>query len=274
MPSYSRRKTAEHASRSRTDSSGVSSFDPFARFYDLDTEGLDADLAFWIQLARRTGGPVLEIGCGTGRVLLPLARAGFSVVGVDVSPAMLAIAREKVAVARLGKQVELVQADALDLHLNRLFPLVFVALNSFGHFAEPGEPARALESMRAHLEPGGLVALDLTNPTPGAFGETNGLVIHEYTRPGPTPGWQTVKLRSQWQDYVAQRIDVSCMYDEVSPSGEIRRTLAPFVLRYFYPNELRLLFERAGLTVEAMYGSYDLDPLSDESDRLIVIGRS
>lgn len=249
-------------------------FDPFARFYDLDTEGLDTDLSFWIELARRTGGPVLEIGCGTGRVLLPLAKAGFTVVGVDVSPAMLAIAREKVKAHGLDRRIDLVECNALDLDLGRTFPLVFMALNSFGHFAEPGEPERALERMRAHLEPGGLLALDLTNPTPGAFGETTGLLIHEYTRSGPTPGWQTVKLRSQWQSFVAQRIDVNCIYDEVSASGEIRRTLAPFALRYFYPQELRLLFERAGLIVENIYGSYDLDPLDDDSDRLIPIGRN
>lgn len=252
----------------------MSAYDAFARFYDLDTEGCDDDLAFWVQLARRTGDPILEIGCGTGRVALALAKAGSSVVGVDVSPSMLAVAREKVAAAGVARKVELVRADALDLELNRRFPLAFVALNSFGHFSEPGEPARALERIGAHLEPGGLLALDLTNPTPGAFGDGNGVLIHEYTRAGPRPEWQTVKLRSQWQDHVAQRIDVSCLYDEVGPGGEVRRTLASFVLRYFYPNELRLLFEQADLAIETIYGSYDLDPLTEASDRLIVIGRN
>ena len=252
----------------------MNTYDAFARFYDLDTEGCDDDLLFWVQFARRTGGPVLEIGCGTGRVLLPLAKAGFSVVGVDVSPAMLAVAREKVTAAGLSRKVKLVQADALDVRLERRFPLAFVALNSFGHFAEPGEPERALTRCREHLELGGLFALDLTNPIPGAFGEVNGLLIHEFTRAGPTPDWQTVKLRSQWQDHVAQRIDVSCIYDEVSPTGVVRRTLAPFVLRYFFPNELRLLFEGTGFAIEAMYGGYDLEPLTDQSDRLIVVGRN
>lgn len=252
----------------------MNDYDKFARFYDLDTEDSNDDLTFWEQLAHRTGGPVLEIGCGTGRVLVPLAKAGCSVVGVDLSPGMLAIAMEKVEIARLGKRVELIQADGLELSLGQRFPLALVALNSFGHFAKAGEPQRLLDRLRAHLEPGGIVALDLTNPTPGAFGATDSTVIHDYTRDGPTPGWQTVKLRSQWRSYVDQRLDVSCIYDEVGPAGEVRRTLAGYVLRYFYPNELRLLVERAGLVVEALYGSYDLDPLTDESDRLIVIGRN
>src|SRR5579884_2028833 len=129
MPSSSRRPTVGRASRSSTDPSVVSVYDPFARFYDLDTEGIDADLPFWIGLARRAGGPILEIGCGTGRVLIPLAEAGFRVVGVDVSSAMLAIARDKVAASGVGDHVELVQADALSLDLGQVFAFVFIALN-------------------------------------------------------------------------------------------------------------------------------------------------
>lgn len=251
----------------------MSAYDVFARFYDLDTAGLVADLPFWVNLARRTGGPILEPTCGTGRVLVPLARAGFSVVGVDLSAPMLAIAHQKVEATGLGDRVELVQGDVLDLALGRTFALALIALNSFGHFAEPGAPERALAALRAHLQPDGLLALDLPNPVPGAFGDTNGLVFHEYLRDGPTPGWQTLKLRSQELDPVAQRVDVNCVYDEVSPSGEVRRTLASFPLRYFSLHEICLLCEQAGLLVEDVYGSYDLDPLAEDSERMIVIGR-
>ena len=252
----------------------MSTYDVFARFYDLDTEGFDADLPFWVNLARRTGGPILEVGCGTGRVLLPLARAGLSVVGVDVSPSMLAIAHDKIAQAGQSTRITLVEADALTLQLKRRFNLAFIALNSFGHFFEPGAAERVLERINANLVPNGLLALDLPNPTHGVFGETTGVLLHEYIRPGPTPGWQTVKLRSQQLNQVDQRVDVSCMYDEVSPTGDIRRTLATFVLRYFYPYELELLLDRAGYTVESMYGGYDLEPLDDSSDRLIVVARA
>jgi SAM-dependent methyltransferase len=251
----------------------MSSYDAFARFYDLDTEGITADLPFWVSLARRTGGPVLEVACGTGRVLVPLARAGFSVVGVDLSAAMLAVARDKLARAGLNRKVELIEADALSLDLHRVFPLALVALNSFGHFAEPGAPERALERIRLHLAPDGVLALDLPNPVPGAFGDTGGLLIHEYTRDGPTPGWKTTKLRSQELDPVAQRVDVSCIYDELTPAGEIRRTLASFALRYFPLHEICLLLQQAGFAVEAAYGSYELDPLDADSPRMIVVAR-
>ena len=252
----------------------ATNYEQFVRFYDLDTQGFDADLPFWTNLARRTGGPILEIGAGTGRILIPLAEAGFSVVGVDSSPGMLAVARQKVKSARLGKKITLVEADARDFQLNRLFPLAFVALNTFGHFGEPGEPECVLERLRVHLQPGGLLALDLPNPTAGAFGDTNGLLLHEYTRPGPTADSQTVKLRSQLLDEIDQRINVSVMYDEVNPSGEVRRTLASFVLRYFYAHEIELLLRLAHFTVEAIYGSYELDALTDRSERMLVVARA
>src|SRR5579883_3458926 len=252
----------------------ATNYEPFARFYDLDTQGFDADIPFWINLARRTGGPVLEIGAGTGRVLIPLAEAGFSVVGVDNKHGMLAVARSKIAVARLGKKISLVDADVRELNLGRRFPLAFIALNTFGHFSESGEPERVLERLRAHLSPGGVLALDLPNPTSGAFGNTDGLLLHEYTRSGPTPGWQTIKLRSQWLNETGQRVDVSVMYDEVNPAGEIRRTLASFVLRYFSAHEIELMLRLAKFTLEAIYGSYELDALTDHSERMLVVARA
>src|SRR5204863_9443703 len=135
-----------------------------------------------------------------GRVFAPLAEAGFDVVGVDISPAMLAVARTRIANRGIGSLVELIEADALVLNLGRRFPLAIIALNSFGHFFEDGAPQQALDRLSDHLLPGGLLALDLTNPVPGAFGDTTGVVQHDYTRPGPRANWQTVKLRSQSLD--------------------------------------------------------------------------
>ena len=248
-------------------------YDTFARFYDIETSDIVDDIPFWISLARRTGGPILEVACGTGRVFAPLAAAGFDVVGVDISPAMLEVARARITASGIGGRVELIEADALLLDLGRRFPLAIIALNSFGHFFEEGDPEQALDRISEHLLPNGLLALDLPNPVPGAFGDTNGVVIHDYTRPGPRADWQTVKLRSQSLDPIAQIVDVNCIFDEVGPNGEIRRTLTSFALRYFYRNDLRLLCERSGLLLEATYGDYDLADLDENSSRLIALIR-
>ena len=146
-------------------------------------------------------------------------------------------------------------------------------MNSFGHFFEDGDPELALDRLSEHLLPGGLLALDLPNPVHGAFGDISGVVIHDYTRPGPRIDWETVKMRSQSLDPIAQIVDVSCIFDEVAPTGEIRRTLTSFALRYFYRNELRLMCELAGLVLEAAYGSYDLTDLDENSPRFIALIR-
>ena len=248
-------------------------YDTFARFYDIETADIVADLPFWLSLARRTGGPILEVACGTGRVFVPLAEAGFDVVGVDISPAMLEVGRAKLRERNLAERVDLILADALDLALGQRFPLAIIALNSFGHFYQEGEPERALDRLSEHLAPGGLLALDLPNPTPGAFGDTTGLLLHDYTRVGPEPSSQLVKLRSQSLDHIAQIIDVHCFFDEVAATGQVKRTLTSFALRYFYRNELRLLCERSGLILEATYGNYDLGELDEDSPRMIAVAR-
>ena len=108
-------------------------FGAYARFYDLDVGQIDDDLFMIREFAARTGSPILELACGTGRVLLPLAREGHHLTGVDVSPAMLELARQKLDAEGLASRVDLVQQDMRHLDLDRRFNLALVALSSFCH---------------------------------------------------------------------------------------------------------------------------------------------
>src|SRR5207249_4667681 len=118
---------------------GSIDFDRFARFYDWDTDTEADDLDFYRNMAARTGGPVLEVGCGTGRVLLPFAKAGTRLTGIDVSPWMLARARAELTAAVLAERVKLVEGDARTMSLDERFRLVYIALNTFMHFTAPAE---------------------------------------------------------------------------------------------------------------------------------------
>lgn len=248
-------------------------YDRFARYYDLDLGGEAEDADFYAELARRTGGPVLELGCGTGRLLEPLARAGHRCVGVDVSSAMLAVADRKLAAAGLRSAVELVQADARELALDRRFGLAFIALNSFMHFVSDEDQRRVLTCARAHLSELGLLVLDLPNPDFSLLGETSGQVIHEWTRVSPESGRQVVKFRSQRVDTSRQLLDLLFAYDELDWDGTVRRTAIPFRLRYLYRRELDLLLEACGFTVDAVYGDYWLGAYGPDSPKLIVVAR-
>lgn len=254
-------------------------FDGFARYYDLDTGFETDDIDFFVALARKVGGPILEVGCGTGRVLLPLAKAGYRITGIDISPAMLEKARSKAQRAGLTEGVTLVEADARVLRLDTKsgqpeeYRLAFIALNSFMHFVEEGDAEAALRSTARHLRPGGALVLDLPNPEASLLGETGGQLIHEWTRLNPENGNLVLKFRSQNIDTARQVIDLTFIYDETASDGLTRRTALPFSLRYYHPRELALLLREAGFTIESIYGDYELGDFSQDSLKLLVVAR-
>ncbi|MCD6289632.1 MAG: class I SAM-dependent methyltransferase [Anaerolineae bacterium] len=252
---------------------GTVDFDVFARYYDYEYGAFDADVPMYLGFAERVGSPILELAAGTGRLLLPLARAGFQVTGIDISEALLAVAREKIRAADVESQVRLVRADMRDFALEQRFHMAFCALNSFMHLETVRGQAMALRCWRRHLQPGGLLIIDLFLPNPARLGEEDGRLMLQHTWKDETTGVTIVKQHARRVDFAEQRLDVHFIYDEISPDGTIRRTVTPFTLRYLGRFEMQLLLERSGYIVEAVYGSWDLDPLESDSDRMIFIAR-
>lgn len=251
----------------------MGNFDCFARYYDLDHENFRRDIDLYRNLARRSGAPILEIGCGTGRVLIPLAEAGYEVTGIDLSPAILAIAAERVAKSGVAPRVHLVQADARDFHLPDRFALAFVAVNTFMLFVGLDEQLQVLERVAAHLRPGGLFVLDLFNPDLSQLAEARGVLVYDYAKIDLASGHTVSKCHAGQVDVANQRLDVTFIYDELGDDGAIRRTVAPFSIHYFWRRELELLLDKTGYQVEEVYGSYELDEYTPESERMIAVAR-
>jgi SAM-dependent methyltransferase len=248
-------------------------FGIYARFYDLDLGDRDEDLLMIQQFADRCGSPVLELACGTGRVLLPLARQGVQITGVDVSPAMLEMARRKLAAERLTERVTLLEQDMRELTLGETFNLAVVAVNSFMHLLTTDDQLATLTRIRHHLNPGGLLLLDLFNPDPSRLLEFRGRVTLDKVMTDPDTGHRLMKFSSEQVDLGRQLIQVTVILDEVDGEGHVRRTLFPFSIRYLYRHELELLLRHAGFVVEAIYGSYDLDEFSGDSEKMIAVAR-
>lgn len=251
----------------------MSEFDVFARFYDLDYGEVQEDIDLYRNFVRRTGGPVLELACGTGRVLIPIAQDGYDVTGIDVSRAMLAVADEKARRARVADRVELVEADMRSFSVDQRYALAIVAVNSFLHLITTEDRIDALNRIARHLQKDGLLIVDLFNPDPYIFPTFDGRMVHDSTKQVRESGKTVVKFSSTRVDLAKQVLRVTFFYDEVSPEGEVRRTIAPFSLSYLFHNEVGLLLDRAGLHQEAIYGSYDLEPYDSESPRMIVVAR-
>jgi SAM-dependent methyltransferase len=250
--------------------------DPFAAyagFYDRDYAGVDDDLFMIRQFAARCGSPILELACGTGRVLLPLARDGYRLVGVDVSPAMLEVARHRVARERLEGRVTLLEQDMRALNLDRSFALTVIALNSFCHLLSTDDQLAALASVHQHLAPGGLLLLDLFNPDLGHLLDARNQITLDKTWTEPDSGRRVMKMCSQSVDLSEQVIHVTLLLDEIDGQGQVQRTIFPFDMRYLFRHELELLLRHAGFEVEAIYGSYDLDEFHAGSERMIAVAR-
>lgn len=245
-------------------------YDPFARYYDADFHDYVEDLPFYRELARRTGGPLLELMCGTGRVLVPLAADGYTITGVDVSPAMLDIARGHLADAEAGANATLVEGDVRDLPLpTAAFALAFVAVNSFMHLETVRDQLACLSNVRRALTRRGLLVLDLFNPDPTDIArEDNRLVLdREYE----LDGRRVQKFIAIDSDAAAQLSRVTYLYDETDAEGRVSRRTMRFSMRWFYRYELEHLLARAGFSVRSVYGSYDLDDYATGAPRLIVV---
>ena len=248
-------------------------FDIYARFYDPDLGELDADLSFYEQFAARCGSPILELGCGTGRVLLPLAREGYRITGIDASAEMLERARAKIAAEELGERVTLAQQEMAELDLGERFNMAFAALNSFAHLHTTEEQLQALARMRRHLNPDGLLILDMFNPDMGRLLDARGQVALARVIPEPDTGHRLMRFYSEEVDLGQQLIHTTYIVDEIDVEGNIKRTLFPFTLRYVFRYEMELLLRHAGLEVEEIYGSYELDEFSGDSEKLIAVAR-
>jgi SAM-dependent methyltransferase len=265
--------TAWPAGRNWREEPIMDDYDVYAPFYDLEFGDRGDDLLVIEQFAARCGSPILELACGTGRVLLPLARQGYQVTGVDVSAGMLDVARRKVTEEDLDERVTLVQQDMRHLALEERFALAVIAVNSFMHLRTPDDQLEVLARIRAHLQPGGLLYLDLFNPDLGLLLDMHGQVFLDKVMVHPETGHRLMRFRSQQADLGQQTISVTYMVDELDDDGRTRRTLFPFHVRYLFRAELEHLISRAGLALEAIYGSYDLDGWSGESDRMVTVAR-
>jgi len=249
-------------------------YDNFARFYDLEYCNLTDDLEFYRQFAERCDSPILELGCGTGRVLKHLAKAGFRVTGIDASRPMLDIARQSIADdTRLQRRIKLEEADMRSFKLRTRFHMAFCAINTFMHLMTTEDQVACLRTVHQHLVADGLLIIDLFNPDLALLLEGGGRIMLERLLVDPKGPTLITKMVSAWVDRVNQVNHLTYLYDEIGESGELRRTVAAISQRYLYRYEMEQLLVGNGFAVENIYGSYDLDPYSQDSIKMIFVAR-
>jgi SAM-dependent methyltransferase len=248
-----------------------------ARLYDVDLEEDPGDLDLYLALARRAGEPILELGVGTGRVAIALAEAGHRVTGLDLDEAMLERARRRATEAGddVAARLELVQGDMVEVRLPSAgtFRLGFIALNTLFVLATRDRQRAALATLAAHLAPGGVAVVDVWLPDTDDLARLDGRLILEYERRDPETERRVTKVAAARHDHALGVVDLTSIFDEGAPGEPAVRWIRHDALRLVSAAELRVLAEEAGLIVEQLAGTYELEPLGPGSDRAILIAR-
>ncbi len=245
-----------------------------AELYDLRPIGWPGELAFYLDAARAAGprAAVLEVACGTGRVLLELARAGFSVTGVDRSPAALAIARSKLAD---GLQASLVEGDMRSFDAGGPFDLAIVPAHSFQFMATADDQDRALRRIRDHLRPGGRLVLHVDHDSLASLGAMDG--SERLGRPIVQPrGGRRFRPRYAWTyDHAWQNATLRMGWDELDADDSVvgHWELQPMVLHVPSAVELEHALRGAGFEDPEVAGAFDRSPFTAESGDMIWTAR-
>jgi SAM-dependent methyltransferase len=245
-----------------------------ASLYDVFE--FDADVPLYADLARAQGRNVLEVACGSGRLALPLARAGLSVVGIDASPHMLDIARAKIAAEpALAPRIRLVTADMRDFEVEGSFDLAIVAVKSFAYLTERADQLRCLARIAAHLRPGGLLAIDLLHPQPEWLASPVGSIRDDLLQRSERHGFTLSRVESVVSTDLARQIRViRSAYEAIDDHGQpVAKRFVEWPFRYTYRFEAELLLERCGFAVEAIYGGYEREVFSSDSRAMVFVAR-
>jgi SAM-dependent methyltransferase len=259
---------------------GSALYDSFiADYYDESpvVKGRVQDVAFYRDAAREFGDPVLELGCGTGRITMALAEAGKRITGLDLSERMLERAVKKRGALRVEarERIHFVQGDMARFDLGEKFRLVIIPFRPLQHLLEVQQHMDCLDCVRKHLAPGGRLILDVFQTDaermhdPVHMRET---LVTEYV----TTDGRQVRITERVAAFhrAEQRNDVEMIFSIRHRDGRQERMVFAWPLRYFFRYEVAHLLARCGFQVAAEYGDFDRTPIRDDSPEMIFVAEA
>ncbi|HEV7662588.1 MAG TPA: class I SAM-dependent methyltransferase [Chloroflexota bacterium] len=243
-----------------------------------DAFSFDGDLSLYLELAAAQGQRVLEVACGSGRVLVPLVQSGFGVVGVDISPHMLAIARAKLQdlPAAMQERAELVKGDMRTFDLpRREFDLAVVAVKSFAYLTERSDQVATLVNIARHLRDGGVLAIDFMHPRLDWLGAANGTMKDDLLQTVRERGFTLSRVESVVSTDLARQVRViRSIYERIDTHGAVlEKRFVEWPYRWTHRFEAEHLLERAGFEIDGLYGGYEREPFTSGSATMLFVAR-
>ncbi|MBZ0290962.1 MAG: methyltransferase domain-containing protein [Anaerolineae bacterium] len=249
----------------------MSFYATIARYYDAEHTDKTDDLVLYSQLAEEYGDPILDIGCGTGRVMFHLAQEGCRVYGIDSEAAMLDRAKIKLdAFPYVRDKLTFIQADVLKYEMEQRFKQVLLSYNSLMHFHDQEEQLALLGKLRQWIAEDGLLVVDLPNAGETFATQDSDAMTLERTFIDPDSGHMVMQQAVSYLDRVQQLMQVTWFYDEITEDGVVVRTVAPVIFRYFFFPEVKLLLQQSGFKVDEVYGDTEMGPFEDGCERMII----
>ena len=240
-----------------------------ADLYEVLFRDFGFDLDFYLELAREARGPVLEVACGTGRILIPCLQAGVDIDGIDLYPSMLDILRRKAAAAGMEPRISV--ADMRTFSLPRKYALVFIAFNGFVHSLTTDDQISTLQACRDHLTPDGVLVFNTFFPGPGILQGPVGIPVLEGQVIHPETGFPVRIYDTRTQDLVKQVQHSQVEIQELDAEGRVsvsHRSVTQ--MRWTYKPEMELLLRTAGFPRWQICGGFDRRPLTRDDDLMVV----
>lgn len=253
---------------------------PFvSEFYDyVELHRTRKDVAFHVGVAKEYGGPVLELASGTGRILLPIAREGVDIVGLELAKPMLDICRKKLEAEpeEVKWRVTLHQGDMRQFDLGRRFSLIMIPFNSLLQMTTTEDQLSVLKSVRNHLAADGHLVIDVFHPHVPYLVDESWFVKASEDAPVTLPDGRVMSrvMRNAAVDLPNQIISAEGIYTVTYPDGRVQTLVHKFEIRYIFRWEMEHLLVRSGFQLEKVYGGFDCQPFgSTEPGSMITISK-
>ncbi|MFO0758543.1 MAG: class I SAM-dependent methyltransferase [Byssovorax sp.] len=270
------RKARKTRSKDRELLAGTSAHYVDPAYYTKTYRGRVEDVRYYVELAAERGGPVLELGCGNGRITIPLGRAGVETWGVDLSPEMLADLRRRLKdePPEVRARVHVQRGDMRRARTGRRFPLIFCPFNALLHLYTRDDVERFLAGAREQLTPRGELVFDVSMPEPSELARDPGRAYHapRFRYPDP-PGEGTMVRYTERFDYDKVR-QILFVAMEFMPMNGGESWMTPLAHRQFYPQELEALLHYNGFTITAQHGDFFRGPLTPSSATILIHARA
>ena len=247
-----------------------------AELYDISVPDWKGEMDFYRELARQTKSPgqsILEVACGTGRVSIRLAEESIRIVGTDLDPAMLEVARRK------STKIRWVEGDMRTLDLGETFGMIIVPGHSFQFMLTPEDQVKALETFRRHLEPGGILVIHLDHQSLDWLGDLLGELGGKFEQGKdvihPRTGYIIRKSNAWTYEPSTQTATVITRWEEISKENSVIQTgeRKPLALHCVFRFEMEHLLARTGFQIQALYGDFLKNDLNDRSSEMIWVAR-